>query len=192
MHRAMANAILERDEAALQDANLGMSLGAPRDSGGMPFILAGAAQRAGRYTEAADYTVASMPAKARAAGAGPVLRLVYEASANPALRPVAAIELRNFASQLDPVDVGHSLVVLHMMAGDIDAAYGAADRLIDELAAWGLVGTNWYVIWTPSMLPFRQDARFQALVQRLNLMDYWATHGPPDGCTLENGNLRCG
>jgi hypothetical protein len=87
----------------------------------------------------------------RAAGAGPVLTLVYEASANPALRPVAAAELRNLASRVDAVDVGTSLVALHTMAGDIDTAYAAANRLIDKLAQSGLVGTNWSSIWTPSM-----------------------------------------
>lgn len=44
-------------------------------------------------------------------------------------------------------------------------------------------------MWSPVMRPFRQDPRFQGLVERLGLIDYWAQFGPPDGCTLRGTKL---
>jgi hypothetical protein len=41
------------------------------------------------------------------------------------------------------------------------------------------------------MRPFRQDPRFQAFVERLNLVEYWQAYGPPDGCTLDHGKIEC-
>jgi hypothetical protein len=41
------------------------------------------------------------------------------------------------------------------------------------------------------MLPFRQDARFQALCRRMALFDFWEVNGPPDHCELSAGTLVC-
>jgi hypothetical protein len=79
------------------------------------------------------------------------------------------------------------------------AELGAVDELYDEvnrqLRADGgaypqiiAIGT----LWAPQMRPLRQDPRFQALVGRLGLMDYWRQAGPPDGCTLVGPQLSCG
>ena len=46
---------------------------------------------------------------------------------------------------------------------------------------------NW--IWTPELLPFRRDARFQRFAERLNFIDYWSVYGPPDGYELKDGRL---
>jgi hypothetical protein len=39
--------------------------------------------------------------------------------------------------------------------------------------------------------PFRQDPRFHAFAERLNLVEYWKVYGPPDGCALEKGKIAC-
>jgi hypothetical protein len=41
------------------------------------------------------------------------------------------------------------------------------------------------------MAEFRRDARFPALVERLGLPAYWAVTGPPDGCAVGEGKIRC-
>jgi hypothetical protein len=41
------------------------------------------------------------------------------------------------------------------------------------------------------MKAFRADARFQTLVRRIKLLDYWTAQGPPDNCTLEAEQVLC-
>src|SRR6185295_5955637 len=100
MWRAMTYSLMGRDEAALREAALGRSLGATADSGGgLPFMLTAAAQRQGRYADAAAHLVLYLPAEARAAGAGAIAS-TYGAAANPANRPAALAALRDLASKV--------------------------------------------------------------------------------------------
>jgi hypothetical protein len=41
------------------------------------------------------------------------------------------------------------------------------------------------------MRPFRRDPRFQALVMKLKMIDYWKQYGPADGCDLKDRQLIC-
>jgi hypothetical protein len=43
----------------------------------------------------------------------------------------------------------------------------------------------------PETRAFRKDSRFQALVTRLGLMDYWKQYGSPDDCDLRGKTLVC-
>ena len=194
MWRALAYSVLGRDEAALRDAAIGRSLGAPADAGGLPFILAAAAERQGRYADASAHLVPSLPASARAAGAVAIASS-YEAAVNPAKRPAAVVALRHLASTVpfgDPEERRRRLLLwLNTIAGDLDEAYAVGNRALDEAARSGSVGTSWGVIWFPSMLPFRKDPRFQAFVERLGLPEYWEVYGPPDGCALDHGKIAC-
>ena len=195
MWRAMAYSLMGRDEAALREAALGRSLGAPADAGaGLPFMLAAAAQRQGRYADAAAHLVPYLPADARAAGAAAIAS-TYEAAANPAKRPAALAALRDLASKVPFGDMEQRrwslLLWLYTRAGDLDEAYAAGNRALDEAARSGSIGSSWFVIWFPSMRPFRQDPRFQAFAERLNLVEYWEVYGPPDGCALEEGKIAC-
>lgn len=192
--RAMAYSLTGRDEVARREAALARSLGAPADAGALPFVLAAAAERQGRYADAAAHLVPYLPAEARAAGAGAIAS-TYGAAANPAKRPAALAALRDLASTV-PFGVmeqrrGSLLLWLYTRAGDLDEAYAAGHRALDEAARSGSIGSSWFVIWFPSMLPFRQDPRFQAFAERLNLVGYWEIYGPPDGCALENGKITC-
>jgi hypothetical protein len=54
-----------------------------------------------------------------------------------------------------------------------------------------MVGMAWGILWIEQMGAFRRDARFQAFVERLGLVDYWSQYGPPDNCELRNGRLIC-
>ena len=77
------------------------------------------------------------------------------------------------------------------MLGALDDAFEFANRVIDAADRSNSMGIlillNW--IWTPELLPFRRDARFQRFVERLNFIDYWTVYGPPDGYELEENKL---
>jgi TolB-like protein/DNA-binding winged helix-turn-helix (wHTH) protein len=195
MWRAMAYSLMGRDEAALREAALGRSLGATADSGGgFPFLLTAAAQRQGRYADAVGHLVLYLPAESRAAGAAAIAS-TYEAAANPAKRPAALEALRHLESKVPFGDMEQRrwslLLWLCTTAGDLDGAYAAGNRALDEAARSGSIGSSWFVIWFPSMRPFRQDPRFQAFVERLDLPEYWEVYGPPDGCALAKGKIAC-
>ena len=194
MWRALAYSFMGRDEAALRDAAIGRSLGAPEDAGGFGFILARAAERQGRYADAGAHLIPLLPAAARAAGAAAITS-AYEAAVNPAKRPEAVAALRHLASPVAFGDLDERrwrlLLWLNTIAGDLDEAYAVGNRALDEAARSGLIGASWAVIWFPSMLPFRQDPRFQAFVERLRLPGYWEVYGPPDGCALDHGKIAC-
>jgi TolB-like protein/Tfp pilus assembly protein PilF len=194
MWRALVYSVLGRDDDALRDAAIGRSLGASEDAGGLGSILASAAERQGRYADASAHLIPVLPTAARAAGAAAITS-AYEAAVNPAKRPAAAAALRQLASTL-PSDLeerrARLLLRLNTIAGDLDEAYAVGNRALDEAAQSGSIGSSWAVIWFPSMRPFRQDPRFQAFVERLNLFEYWKVYGPPDGCALEDGKLTCG
>lgn len=72
----------------------------------------------------------------------------------------------------------------------LDTAYDAVNRCFDQAAPDGRYGNalSW---WTPELRAFRADPRFQALVTRLNLMEYYQQYGPPDDCDLKDGKLIC-
>jgi TolB-like protein/DNA-binding winged helix-turn-helix (wHTH) protein/Tfp pilus assembly protein PilF len=194
MWRAMVYSLIGRDEDALREAALGRSLGAPADAGGLPFLLAASAERQGRYADSAAHLVPYLPADARAAGAA-AIALTYDAAANAARRPAAIAALRDLASKVPFGDMEQRrwslLLWLHTLAGNLDEAYAAGNRALDQAAQSGSMGSSWFVIWFPSMLPFRQDPRFQAFAERLNLMEYWKVYGPPDGCALGEGKIAC-
>jgi TolB-like protein/DNA-binding winged helix-turn-helix (wHTH) protein len=195
MFRAMAYSLAGQDQAALREATLGRSLGARADAGGgLPFLLAAGAERQGRYADAAAHLVLFLPAEARAAGATAITS-TYEAAADPAKRPVAIATLRHLESKVPFGEMKQRrwslLLWLYTLAGDVDGAYAAGNRALDEAARSGSIGSSWFVVWFPSMRPFRQDPRFHAFAERLNLVEYWEVYGPPDGCALEKGTIAC-
>jgi tetratricopeptide (TPR) repeat protein len=194
MGRAMSYSLTGRDEAALREVALGRSLGAPTDAGSSPFMMAAAAARQGRYADAVAHLVPYLPADARAAGATAIAS-TYEAAVNPAKRPAALAALRHLESNVPFGDMEQRrwslLLWLYTIAGDLNGAYGAGNRALDDAARSGSIGSSWYVIWFPSMLPFRQDPRFHTFAERLNLVEYWKVYGPPDGCALAEGKITC-
>jgi TolB-like protein/DNA-binding winged helix-turn-helix (wHTH) protein len=195
MFRAMAYSLTGQDEAALREVALGRSLGAPTDAGTSPFMMAAATERQGRYADAAAHLVPYLPADARAAGATAIAS-TYEAAANPAKRPAALAALRHLEWKVPFGDMEQRrwslLLWLYTTVGDLNGAYAAGNRALDEAARSDSIGSSsWFVIWFPSMRPFRQDPRFQAFAERLNLLEYWDVYGPPDGCALDAGKIAC-
>ncbi len=84
--------------------------------------------------------------------------------------------------QVWPAGVVHSLVLL----GAIDEAYDYLSEHFDKIG-----GNDWFMLWGPEMAPFRQHPRFQGLVERLGLLDYWRAATWPDLCQPEGDGIAC-
>jgi hypothetical protein len=76
------------------------------------------------------------------------------------------------------------------IVGGFDEAFELANRCLTRVGAGTIVPAPAY-LFTPEVRPFRHDARFQAFVTRLGLMEYFERYGPPDDCELKNNKLTC-
>jgi TolB-like protein len=191
MRLAASLGTLGSDADALRYADLGVELGYNPNAQPGSGVRVAAASRAGRYTEAADLTVASLRSADRLAGGEGVIRQVFAAVADPAKKAEAIASLRSLAAQ-SPTWLGNDLYQMYVGLGALDDAYANANALLDRLARTGEASpNNWRELWNPEMRPFRLDPRFQAFVTRLKLFDYWKQYGPPDECDLVNERLVC-
>jgi len=73
--------------------------------------------------------------------------------------------------------------------GGLDQAYAIMNRSLDDFGRSGTIGTAWVFLWMSELAPFRADARFGALVERMKFPDYWNVYGPPDGYDWRDGRL---
>ena len=194
MRQALLESLTGNDEEALRLVSLGVSLGAPADTAGV-IMLSQAAARAGRPTEAAEYMLRLTQETARSAGAREVFEAAWTAYLQRNRRPAAAAAVREFAARvpLESYDRrgGTLLLTLHVLTGDLDAAYATANRTLDAYEAAGYAGIAWWALWTTMYADFRADPRFAAFVARMRMPDYWNVHGPPDACELVQQRLIC-
>jgi hypothetical protein len=113
--------------------------------------------------------------------------------ADPSLKATAAAALHGWLAQLPPDQIGPEFsihfIAWYALLGAVDEAYAFANRMLDYAVPVGALGVFPNFLWLPELVPFRRDPRFQALVSRLRLFDYWKVHGPPDGCELKEGRL---
>jgi hypothetical protein len=80
------------------------------------------------------------------------------------------------------------LVRWQVRLGALDAAFAIMDRMVEAWRRSGYLSSmNLNQLWWAEMRPFREDPRFQDLVEQLGLMSFWKTHGPPDGHRPEGG-----
>jgi hypothetical protein len=186
---------------AVKFSNLDRDLGGPIDPLGRVFVSE--ARRAGRYAEAANLLASQYVGKdPDSARAMEVVNLVYTALADPAQREAAlAARSRLYPErdELAPANAASAMracmtsVESYAFLGALDVAYSLLDQCLArqrQLAAAspGLAAISF---WLPEMRAFRQDPRFQQLVTRLGLMDYWRQFGPPDDCDIKDGKLIC-
>jgi hypothetical protein len=153
---------------------------------------------AGHYAEAAEHMIVVLAPEVRDAGGAAVVRLVYAAAAgNSDTRP--AIEaLQALRAGAARETMARPIMVMlstnwFTRLGALDLAYDLAAVTLDEFDSTGVLSGAIHVstYWLPEMRPFRRDARFQAFVTRLGLMEYWEQYGPPDNCELKRGKLTC-
>jgi TolB-like protein len=183
---------------AARYARLAVDLGTPPQAGPLPAVFSYTALREGNPADvaiAAENLVGRVRPALMALGGADVIREVHTCLANPRSEPSALPALERLALAARPEDFGPEfgvhVVAWLTMLGSLDSAYALANRMLDFAIRLDTVGffTNW--LWTPELLPFRRDERFQAFVQRLDLRKYWLTHGPPDDCEIRDGRLIC-
>jgi TolB-like protein len=173
-----------RDAEVIKYTNLGVDLGFPKNLAPVPFLYAVVALRGQRYAEAAEILAQNAPAVR--------LALNAPATGGETEHAVAALTAVDRADPRKLVSEGVGwLPMLYTRLGALDRAYEAAHCALDERERIGPVWMSPATFWFPEMQPFRQDPRFQALVTRLGLMQYWEKYGPPDNCELRDGRLIC-
>jgi adenylate cyclase len=195
---AAAQIFLSQDSDALASVQLAVDLGIPRSTPPLPFIESAIAMNAGRHAEAAEHMNTVLAPEIREAGGERVVRLVYAAAAGAAERHSAIEALQ--ALRAGAARVAMTRPVMMMLSinwftrlGALDLAYELALATLDELESTGVLSGTIHVAtyWLPEMRPFRQDPRFQGVVKRLGLIDYWRKYGPPDDCDFNEGTLIC-
>jgi TolB-like protein len=182
---AFVNQALGVDEDAVRFADVSISRGGdPRQ---MAPVHACAAARNSQYVEAAEHIINVLPPAVRDAGGAATMRLAYAALGDPTKRQVALAALGALIGSpaWQRMDPRGKQAVLYLYP-----AFGALDELYDEMDRMLRRGSGLYPeiiaigsMWSPEMLPFRQDARFGGLAARIGLTDYWKQSGLPDGCT---------
>lgn len=194
---ALLRGNLEPQEEHLRIATL---LGVPEERGTVRVMRAEAARRAGRVAEATGLMAAALSSAPplRDAGAEALTIRVHDALAGKIARPMACSAIAEFLELTDTDDalwryptVAGYLIHWLVLLGAIDDAFALAERL---LAAWRRSGHLAFlslpVIWRSDMRAFREDRRFQSLVECLDLIRYWERYGPPDGYMLRRGQLQ--
>jgi len=194
-HLSLARALAGYDADARRFDELSRQLG----GGGPPawdLLLPDtrAAARSGRYEAVSDRAVKTLPAALSHADGVGVIKAFYAALADPTEKPAARQALQRFVHKVVAADIDGltKLFFVYMFTtlDALDQAYELANRWLDQGEESGIIET-WYSLWSPEMRAFRRDPRFQALVMRLKLIDYWQQFGPPDGCDLNDGKLVC-
>jgi TolB-like protein len=175
------------DAQALKFADLLTELGDPGH--GASSIYGAVALRRGHFEEASTRLISGLSEEERAAGGAEVVKLVVEAAADPAKMPEARKSLDGFTRRLS---VGHPtswLLGAYSVIAAPDETYADINRALDKGPDGFFGGLS--ILWLPEVRPFRRDPRFQQLVTKLKLFEYWKQYGPPDECDLRGENLTC-
>jgi hypothetical protein len=175
---------------------IALSHGWPDDARDVQQLSADTARRAHRYAEAAEHQTRTLPPATRQAGGADVVRQLYAALADPALRPsaIAALDALNAtAADMDSFTMLMFSMTWYTLLGDVDRAYEVSERWLAQTRRAGSVGIPFnFGFWLAEMRPFRADPRFEELSRRMGLLDYWRRFGPPDDCRLQGAALVCG
>jgi hypothetical protein len=181
---------------ALKYAATATALGFPKDSFPLNDVYWNEALHAKRYSEAADILVKALTARnPEHMRLAETVRLIYTALADPGQKSKAlAARSRLYPSSNTTKlqDVSPCLVASssYALLGANDAAYELANQCLDRGTQSSAL-LSWIGYWIPELRAFREDARFQDLVTRMGLMDYWQQYGPPDECEIKNKKLMC-
>jgi TolB-like protein len=190
------NFMLGNNADARRYVEMAINLGRPANIAPAPRILSDLKLRAGDLEGAAQIAVDALPPEWRSKGAEQTVRIVYAGLADPRRSAQAKEALKSFIAQAGPSalmqgDRELTIMTWFTLLGDLDAAYTRANELVDAGRRAGFVGRLWVWVWAPELVSFRRDPRFQPLMEKIGLMDYWRKFGPPDSCELANNKLSC-
>jgi adenylate cyclase len=117
----------------------------------------------------------------------PLIGLWIDAIVDPSKRPGTVAAMR----KLDPkVATQTDLLMPYLELGQTDLVYQIMfDSLDRNRLAWV---HEWDIMnaWSPESAGFRKDPRFQELVKKMGLVDYWKQYGYPDGCSAGAGGVE--
>ncbi|MGH8218826.1 MAG: winged helix-turn-helix domain-containing protein [Steroidobacteraceae bacterium] len=182
------------DEAA-RHAELAVSLGMPKNAGPLAIVRLYVALRRGRRADVLDAAqdVGNQFLPAAPERLGRLIEQVSAALDDPQALDTARHALDSFVASLGLSAIGPvlavQLVAWYTLLGAVTSAYDFVDRILGNAKATGSMGILLTWLWHPELLAFRRDARFEPLVERLGLMDYWQHRGPPDGYELRDRRL---
>ncbi|MEA3060670.1 MAG: hypothetical protein QOJ94_451 [Sphingomonadales bacterium] len=194
----VANLLGER-EARDRHFENALLLGLSEERGAVRLLRSSIADEAGHLKEAEALMIGAFegaPCLAEA-GIADVIRRAYSALANEDERRSASAAIDTFVVATDADEALWRIAALpafllrwQVMLGSLDGAFAIADRIIE---AWRRSGHLAYLglplLWRKETRPFRRDPRFQQLVGKLGLVEFWSRHGPPDGYRLDGGGL---
>ena len=153
------------------------------------------AMHEGRFDDAAQELTETLSPVSREAGGFEAIQSFYRAQSDPSRSERAIAALQTWETKLPPEELDPSaaerLIVWLTMLGAIDAAHDVAQRMLDRLAVHGMIGNGWGILWLRQMHEFRDSPRFQSLLSRLGLFNYWRQYGPPDNCVLRGDLVQC-
>lgn len=151
-----------------------------------------AAVRQGRYAEAADMMVASLPPHLQVGENAEAVRRVYAALGDVSRRDEAIRGLRALIRRLEPGDWVVKVYAMQWFSqlGSVEDSLQAGEMLRAQFGS-EMVTNGWSWLWSVDMRPVRRDPRFAQFVAHLGMVDYWKKYGPPDGCELRDGKLAC-
>jgi len=195
LNLAVAHTLIDEPETAEQYASLCIDLGVPPAAGPLCDVRSQLALRTGRFEQACDIIIVGLPPQMGDSMGIEAVRKVFAAlesrrdvsSATAALDAVRTRLAANAWSEF----MRRRFVLWYAQLGALDQSFEVATESLNHFAQSGTIGTAWAFLWMREMLPFRQDARFQALCRRMALFDFWEVNGPPDHCELSAGTLVC-
>lgn len=140
--------------------------------------------RSRRFRQAAASGIEGFGTRLRAFGVDETVTLVCAALELASQAPAATAAIRALIGRASVAGLGlrsqKRLLVWLTMLGALDDAFALLWKSLEDPAAQGTIRGPWTWLWLPEMKPFRRDARFPAVAERLGLPDYWARFGPPD------------
>jgi len=195
MNLAVAHSVVDENAAAERYASLCLELGVPQTAAPVCDVRSQLALRAGRFDQACDLIIAGLPPQMGDSKGTEAVRGVFAALESGSGAAAAAAALDAVRTRL-PADAWSQIMRRRFMLwytqlGALDQSFEVANESLDHFARSGTIGAAWAFLWMREMLPFRQDARFQALCRRMALFDFWQANGPPDHCELSAGRLVC-
>jgi TolB-like protein/tetratricopeptide (TPR) repeat protein len=192
---AVAYTLVDEREAAEQYVLLSTDLGLRPTTAPLCDVRSQLALRAGRFDEARDIIVAGLPPEmGDSAGIEAARKLVAAfqsgTGAVAATQALDAVRARLEAEAWSQA-MKRRFMIWYTQLGALDQSFEVANESLDHFGHSGSIGTAWGFLWLQEMLPFRRDARFQAMCRRMGLIDFWERNGPPDHCELSAGVLVC-